>query len=209
MAQVTAGQQPEPGSAGRLARRAVRTPLSARAGRELVFCLIEAPLGLIELALPLAMIVVPPLAVVAPRVARRLGRAHRGLASRLLGQQIAAPSPVRYTGGPAAWLSATLRDGPGWRAVAFLVINVPAALLCGYAAVVWWGAGLANVTYPLWWAWFRNHPPTVHLSPVPALTPFGVLHIATLPGTFAASAAGVGMLVVAPWVTRAVVTADL
>jgi signal transduction histidine kinase len=195
--------------AGGLAAQAVRTPLSALAARELLFCLVEAPLGLIELAVPLAVTTLPPLAVLAPQVARCLGRAHRVLARRLLGRQIADPPPVRHAGGPVAWLSSTLRDGPGWRAVAFLVTNVPLALLCAYAAVVWWGAGLANVSYPLWWAWFRNHPPTVHLSAVPALTPFGVLHISTLPGTFAAFAVGVGMVIAAPWVTRAVVMADL
>jgi signal transduction histidine kinase len=174
-----------------------------------LFCLIEAPFGLIELAVPLALAFFPPLLLLAPRIARWLSRAHRALARRLLGQQIASPPPVRQTAGPMAWLSASLRDGPGWRAVAFLVINVPAALIFGYVTVVWWGAGIANVTYPLWWAGFRNHPATVHLSPLPALTPFGVLHISTLPGTFAAAAAGIGMVVAAPWVTRAVVTREV
>jgi signal transduction histidine kinase len=65
------------------------------------------------------------------------------------------------------------------------------------------------MTYPLWWAWFRNHPPGVHLSPVPVLTPFGVLHVATIAGTFAAFAAGAAMVAAAPWLTRAVVRADL
>jgi signal transduction histidine kinase len=185
------------------------TPLSARAARELLFCLVEAPLGLIELAVPIAVTFLPPLAVLAPRIARQLGRAQRALARRLLGQQIEAPPPMRRAGGPVAWLAATVRDGPGWRALAFLVINAPLAVLCGYAAAVWWGAGLANVTYPLWWAWFRNHAAGVHLSPIPALTPFGVLHIASQAGTFAAFALGAGMLIAAPWLTRAVVLAEV
>jgi signal transduction histidine kinase len=53
----------------------------------------------------------------------------------------------------------------------------------------------------------------VHLSPLPVFTPFGwfgqgTFHVATLPGTFAAAAAGVAMLLAAPWVTRAVVSVD-
>ena len=40
------------------------------------------------------------------------------------------------------------------------------------------------------------------------LTPFGILHVATLAGTFAAFAAGTAMVAAAPWVTRAVVSAD-
>jgi signal transduction histidine kinase len=53
----------------------------------------------------------------------------------------------------------------------------------------------------------------VTLSPVPVLTPLGwfgqsVFSIATFPGTFAAFATGAGMLLAAPWVTRAAVSAD-
>jgi signal transduction histidine kinase len=70
------------------------------------------------------------------------------------------------------------------------------------------GAGLANLTYPFWWPFFRNHPPGVRLGPVGALTPFGVLPVATFPGTFAAFAAGVAMLLACPWLARAASTAD-
>ena len=77
-------------------------------------------------------------------------------------------------------------------------------------AVFLWAAGLANLTYPFWWGLFRNHPPGVRLSPVLVATPFPgrVLHVATYPGTFLAFAIGVAMVLVAPWVTRAVVAAD-
>jgi len=149
------------------------------------------------------------LVVLAPRIARRLTAAHRRLAGRLLGERIAGPAPIRGGRGPVSWLGATLRDGPGWRAAGYLVVQVPLAVLGCYAVVIWWAAGLANMTYPLWWAGFRNHPPSVQLSPVPVLTPFGVLHVATIAGTFAAFAAGGLMVAVAPWLTRAVVRADL
>ncbi len=68
--------------------------------------------------------------------------------------------------------------------------------------------GLANLTYPFWWPLFRNHPPNVRLQPVFALTPFGALRVATFPGTFAAFAAGVAMVLAAPWLARAVSSAD-
>jgi len=59
----------------------------------------------------------------------------------------------------------------------------------------------------------RNHPSGTHLSPVPVFTPFGLFgsstfRVATFPGTFAAFAAGVGMVLAAPWATRAVVCVD-
>jgi signal transduction histidine kinase len=156
-----------------------------------------------------AVLVLAALLISAPRLARRLAAAHRRLAGHLLGEHIAGPAPIRAGRGLLSWVGATLRDGPGWRAAGYLLVQLPLALIGCYAVVIWWAAGLVNMTYPLWWAWFRNHPPGVQLSPVPVLTPFGVLHVATIAGTFAAFAAGAAMVAAAPWLTRAVVRADL
>src|SRR6185437_2488903 len=100
----------------------------------------------------------------------------------------------------------------GWRVIAYLLAKLPVGLFELYAVFCWIG-GLVNLSYPLWWGAFRNHPPAVRLSPVPVFTPFGwfgagTFRVATLPGTFAAAAAGAAMLLAAPWVTRAVTSAD-
>jgi signal transduction histidine kinase len=147
------------------------------------------------------------LILLVPRIARRLGAAHRRLAAGLLGEDIPGPPPIRRGRGVAGWLSATVRDGPGWRAAAYLLVKLPVTVGELYAAF-FAAAGLANLTYPFWWPLFRNHPPGVRLGPVAALTPFGALHIATFPGTFAAFAAGAAMLLAAPWVAWAVSSAD-
>src|SRR5436309_298314 len=104
------------------------------------------------------------------------------------------------------------RDGAGWRIMVYLLAKLPVGLIELYAVFFWIG-GLVNLSYPLWWGAFRNHPPGVRLSPVPVFTPFGwfgegTFHVATLPGTFAAAAAGAAMLLAAPWVTKAVTSAD-
>jgi signal transduction histidine kinase len=134
--------------------------------------------------------------------ARGLGALQRRLAVRLLGVRVAAPPPVPP--GP--------RDRNGWRAVAYLLAKLPVALAGLYAVVLWVG-GLVNLSYPLVWGAFRNHPPGARLSPVPVFTPFGwfgdgTFAVTTLPGTFAAAAAGAAMLLAAPWVLRAVTAAD-
>ncbi|HEY2957717.1 MAG TPA: sensor domain-containing protein [Actinomycetota bacterium] len=186
------------------ARVAVTEPLTRRARLELLFCLAGIPLGLVTFAMiPLAPVVVV-LVPVLPLVARRLGGVHRGLAARLLGERVPPPPPPR-----PGRLWAGLRDGPGWRAMAYQVLKLPAAFLEGYAAYLWLG-GLANLTYPFWWGLFRNHPPGVLLGPVLVATPFPgrVLHVATFPGTFAAFAVGLVMLLAAPWVTRGVTAVD-
>jgi signal transduction histidine kinase len=147
------------------------------------------------------------LLVLVPGGARRLAAVHRGLVARLLGERIAGPPPLRHGRGPGRWLVATLRDGPGWRAAAYLLVKLPVAVAEVYAAFLA-AAGLANLTYPFWWPLFRNHPPGVRLGPVGALTPFGVLPVATFPGTFAVFAAGVAMILASPWMARAASTAD-
>jgi len=219
----------------------LRGPFTGRARREVLFCLFTVPFGVfVPLAgffvtVRLALLASGPpwnsggnpsgLAVAAGTgvaallavllvttgAARRLTGACRGLAGRLLGEQVTAPPPLAGRG--ARGLGARLADGPGWRALAYLLLKFPVMLLECYAVAVLWGAGLANLTYPFWWQQFRNHPPGVHLSPVPVITPFdwfgeGHFTVATFPGTFAAFGAGAGMLLAAPWVTRAVVAAD-
>jgi signal transduction histidine kinase len=226
-------------AAAAVARVAVRAPFTARARRELLFCLAGLPF---VVANPVAGFVVvvdliwrvtpgrPPnpswLEVVAAVMViglllallmvtgadRELGSLQRLLAARLLGARISAPPPIRRSAGRLGRLGAGLRDGAGWRAMAYLLLKLPVALL-GLYAVFFWVAGVVNLSYPFWWQSFRNHPPGVRLNPVPVFTPFdwfGQDHftVATFPGTFAALAAGVAMLLSAPWVTRAVASAD-
>jgi signal transduction histidine kinase len=206
-----------------LTRAALQAPFGRRARRELLFCLVGVLVGLAVLAVVVALLVpgtaesviraavvtavLLPLAL-AIGMARRLGAAHRRLAERLLGERV-APPPDRPRRGWPGRLGAGLRDGPGWRALAYTLLKLPMAA-AGLYAVFLWAAGLANLTYPFWWGLFRNHPPGVRLSPVLVATPFPgrVLHVATYPGTFLAFAIGAAMVLAAPWVTRGVVAAD-
>jgi len=203
---------------------ALREPFGGRARRELLFCLVEVLCGLAVLAVIVALLapgtaesviraaviiaVLVPLALTTG-MARRLGATYRRLAERLLDERIAPPPSARPAGEMLARLGVGLRDGPGWRALAYTLLKPPIAAV-GLYAVFLWAAGLANLTYPFWWGLFRNHPPGVRLSPVLVATPFPgrVLHVATYPGTFLAFAVGAAMVLVAPWVTRAVVAAD-
>ena len=233
----------EPPTGLRFARAAARAPFSSRARREVLFCLSGIPFGFLSpllvffialdlLALTggqpwttsgnpswLAILTAVATAAlltaigVASGATRRFATACRRLAGWLLGDHISAPPPVRAARSVARRLAARLGDGPGWRAVAYLLVKLPLSLLELYVVAVFWCAGLANLTYPFWWQSFRNHPAGVHLSPVLVITPFdwsgqGHFTVATFPGTFAAFAAGIGMLLAAPWVTRAVVAAD-
>ena len=210
-----------------------KLPFTGRARRDIAFCVLTLPLILpgpvvgFAVTIGLAQVVGPPWVaggnpswlamltavavavltaalVVATGAARALAAATRRAAGRLLGEHL-PPPPPRH---------ARLGDGPGWRAMAYLMLKLPVGLAECYAVGIFWVAGLVNLTYPFWWLSFRNHSPGAQLNPVPVITPFnwsgigGHFRVTTFPGTFAAFGAGVGMLLAAPWVTRAVVAAD-
>jgi signal transduction histidine kinase len=147
------------------------------------------------------------LVIMLPRAARWLGAVQRRLTARLLGERIAAPAPPRRASGAFGRAGAMLRDGPGWRAAACLLVKLPVTVAELYA-VAFAALGLSALTYPFWWPLFRNHPAGTHLAPVSVLTPFGTFHIATYAGTLLAFAVGAAMLLAAPWVARGAARAD-
>ena len=107
-----------------------------------------------------AVVVLTVVLMVATGLTRTLAAAVRRTAGRLLGEHVATPPPPR----------ARLGDGPGWRAMAYLMLKLPAGLAEWYAVGVFWVAGVVNLSYPFWWLSFRNHSPGVRLSPVPVIT---------------------------------------
>ena len=144
---------------------AVRAPFTGRARRDIAFCLLTLPLvlpvplvgfavtiGLANQAGPpwladgnpswLAMLTAVAAAVltaalmVATGAARALTAAVRRVARQLLDEHV-LPPPPRH---------ARLGDGPGWRAMAYLMLKLPAGLAECYAVVVFWLAGLVNLT---------------------------------------------------------------
>jgi signal transduction histidine kinase len=143
--------------------------------------------------------------VLVPRAGRGLGALHRQLTARLTGERIATP-PVRRSGGLLARLTADVRDGPGWKAAAYQVLKLPVTVAEAYAALLA-VAGLADLAYPVWWLAFQ--PSAGGARPaVLAVTPVGLLRVASFAGTFAVLAIGAGMLLAAPWAARAIGSAD-
>jgi signal transduction histidine kinase len=70
--------------------------------------------------------------------------------------------------------------------------------------------GIINLSYPLWWPLFRNHPPGTRLHPVVVVTPlpFGSFQVNSWAATFLVAVTGALLLLAAPWLTRGVVMAD-
>ncbi|MBM2621938.1 sensor domain-containing protein [Actinoplanes sp. LDG1-06] len=147
---------------------------------------VVAPVFLVLLAITVVLLV-----VLAVPAARAMGVLQRRLAERLLDRPVPAPPPRR-----------------SWRAVGYCLLKVPLAIPQGYGAFCY-VFGVVNLSYPVWWPLFRNHPPGTTLGPVRALTPFGMISTRTVAGAFLIAAAGLGMLLVAPWLMRAGAAMDV
>jgi signal transduction histidine kinase len=210
-----------------LVRAAVRAPVSGRTWREVLYCLIGLPLGLASF-MAIAMIFAAgtaltlsvvgavlglALLVLGLALARGAGFAFRRLARRLLGLHLPEPPKPAAGTGVLGRLETRLRDGGGWRAVAYLVVRLPLSYGGTLLIGLLWGTGLYYLTYPLWWYVVTkqvNGPSHYSAAASSVLTPFaaGGTHITTLGGAFGVALLGIPLLLVAPWIGRGVVLAD-
>jgi signal transduction histidine kinase len=211
--------------AAAVVRGLLRTPLTAQARREALYCLISVPLGLlgffiVTFLVPAGLVVSCSvlgtvvglvLLVLNLRLARRLGGWNRRLAGRFLNAQVMPPTPFRRPSGSIILrLDARLRDGTGWRATGYLLLKLPVIVL-QYFALGFWACGLFDLTYPVWWPLFRNHPSGTTLHPMPAATPppfNATIQAGSWAGTLQVLLFGVALLVAAPWLTRGAVAVD-
>jgi len=206
-------------TAEELGRAAARAPFARRARREIGYALAGAVPAVVGFALVLSLLVagagltvtllgtVPGLLVLVLtlRLARRVGVLQRWLARRTLGDQCAAPAPFRPGRGVLGRLDARLRDGAGWRAVAYTLVKLPVAFFQGWA-VSFWIIGLIDLVYPFWWPLARH--PAGHTSLVVIPLPAGSFSVSNWPETLLAAMAGAATLLAAPWLLRAVTAGD-
>ena len=76
--------------------------------------------------------------------ARRIGGAFRRLAGAVLDERVAEPPAFVASPGVLGWLQSALRDGPSWRARAYLLLKLPLAAVTAVATGVW-----ATSLYPV------------------------------------------------------------
>jgi signal transduction histidine kinase len=213
------------GAPAALARQILRAPFCARARREIEYCLVAVPVGLAGF-LVVGWVLAPSLlvsasvlgtvvgllgVVLALRLARRFGSLYRGVAARLLGEQVAGPPPFRRPSGSViVRLDARLRDGPAWRAVGYVLLRAPLGF-AQYLVLSFWVCGAVDLSYPLWWPLFRNPPRGTTLKPAVAITPppfSSFVHASDWGGSLLVAIFGAFLLLSAPWLTRGAVAVD-
>jgi signal transduction histidine kinase len=143
-----------------IARKVVETPFTSRTWSELLFMMASMPIAFIGLAfVGITMVAGVVLAItfvgliligVAVRGARGVGGMQRRLARALLHEVIEEPAPFSPRPGYLGWLQSSLRDRTGWKAMAYLAVKVPLALVALFTAFSLWWDALRCLTYPLW-----------------------------------------------------------
>jgi signal transduction histidine kinase len=210
-------------SAGGTAGRLLRAPFARRTGAEGLYVLVGVVLGaagfvcVAAVLYPGALLAVTlvglPLLAAALRGARRLGGLHRDLARRLLGVEVATPAPLRpepgsgFLGGFLGWVWSGLRDAAGWRAVLYLLVKLPVALVTFLVAAAFWLYGVFFVGYPVLRLVLppeRDRHGTWHRG----LQLFPDTYLDTWPRILAVVAVGVVLLAAAPWVVHAVLALE-
>ncbi|MGH3298295.1 MAG: sensor histidine kinase [Trebonia sp.] len=147
-----------------------------------------------------------PLLVLSLLAARRLAGVSRGLAGRLLGVRVAAPPPPARGQGVVGWARAGLTDPVAWRACAYLVLKLPVALIAVVVAGFLWVYGVPYLTFPLWWP--AVHGAAIHIPAWLSWWTANPVRVAqavrTWPAALALVPVGAFVLLVTPWLTRAV-----
>src|SRR5882757_3252963 len=199
-------------------RTVLRAPFAARTWARLLYAVIALVLGvaggyalLLLLAagtlLSVTFIGLPLIALVLA-VVRPVGRLHRWLIRTLLGEEIAAPHPIRRGSGLLGRLRGRLGDVVAWRAVAYLLAKIPLSILAAAVGIGVLAEGLWSAGYPLWW---RINPDTVHTGHGTVRRfgfSIGSFYFDTWPRAFLVCAAGLVVLLLWPWPVRAVLALD-
>jgi signal transduction histidine kinase len=206
-------------SSGRPAATILLAPLTRRSWSELGYALIGLPLGVAGFVVTVAtisfglgnsfLLIGLPLLAVGSIIARWFGAVDREVARRLLGVRVAEPAPLQRKPGFVGWIVAQLTDVVAWRARAYLVLRLPLSVASFFVAAFFWAVGIAYVLWPAAWAAGLSHVMVRQNGVMQHVTPsYGSFYFDTWPRLWLLFAQGVILLLLAPWVLRAVLMLD-
>ncbi|HEY9372673.1 sensor histidine kinase [Streptomyces sp.] len=196
---------------------ALRAPIEARTWREFGYLLLSLPLSVLYFGLSIAAVALGagllitflgiPLLAGGLAMCRGFGAVERGRARGLLRLDVADPEPARAAkGGVMAWVGAVLKSGASWRHLLYAVLHMPWAIFAFTVSVVFVVYGWATLTYPLWmWVYpvfvgqdgiqlYGDSTHSIYLDSPLELTLTGLL--------------GLALVLVTPWVVRALANVD-
>ncbi|WP_237534812.1 sensor histidine kinase [Streptomyces sp. SID3343] len=200
-------------------RTFLKTPFTRRTWAETGYAIVGFPLASVGFVLMLALamtgalltVTLIGLPVIALLVmgARWWGGLHKGLARGMLGVEVAPLRRFRPHAGLLGRLGACLGNAEGWRAILYILIGFPLASVTLVATAMAWSYGVISLAYPLVLVVFDPRTTDVHGVEHRSLMQFGDnYYMDTWPRQLMVCAAGVLILLIAPWIVRALVAVD-
>ncbi|WP_194816358.1 sensor histidine kinase [Nocardia sp. XZ_19_385] len=212
-AEPTVVLDPQP-SAPPLWRTVLSAPIQARTWKEFAYLLAVFVLGLVVvtylfvglgggLFVSLTIIGIPLLALVLLG-GRPWAWIYRGLAETLLDTPVESPPPFAPQPGVFGFLKSAFTDRPSWRALVFLVIQVPLGIVIGYLALVVAAMVVFVAISPIIWGVFRPVNADENGVPRNSMMQFGSFYIDTWPRVLGVGAIGVLLCFALPWLLRGI-----
>ncbi|GGL74062.1 histidine kinase [Streptomyces fumigatiscleroticus] len=195
----------------------LRAPFEGRSWREFGYVLLSLPVSILMFTYAVTMVSLGagllvtflgiPVLAAALAGCRGLGALERARARGLLGLEVSAPEPLRMKRqGMMAWIGAVLKSGTSWRALLYAVLHLPWAVFSFAVAVSVWVCGWAMLTYPLWFWAFPMY------AGQDGIQLYGDgRHGVYLDNAFEISVTalvGLSIVLVTPWIVRALTTVD-
>ncbi|MET7640258.1 sensor domain-containing protein [Streptomyces sp. NPDC005438] len=196
-----------------------RAPLSGRFWRELAYVVSGIPLAAVFWALSVALLAASlgllitflgiPLLALTLHYAGGVGALERGRARVLLRYDVGSPQSGADSGrGLMGWLSASLRNGESWRALAYSLVHLPWALVAGVVSLMFSTYSLLALTYPLY-AWtFPHYLDEPGLQLWGDGTVEGSHYVDSVPEIALTSLVGLLLTLVTPWVVMGLTQVD-
>jgi hypothetical protein len=190
--------------AGGVLRRWYRPLVAARTWKETASLLVALPIGafwatavITGLSVSVGLLVTLlglPLLVAVIAFGRVIGATERSMARVLLDTDVTAPAAVDRTGSVWARGRRMMRDGPGWRGLAYGALALPVGVLTFTAAVVTWTVAGALAAFPVYGAFISGSD----LDDVPEVLEPLVYGWGRVGATIGIAAVGVLLLALAP-----------
>ncbi|MFF0744589.1 sensor histidine kinase [Streptomyces sp. NPDC004111] len=194
----------------------LRAPFEPRAWREFGYVLLSLPISIVvfvcaifTVSLGAGLLVtflgIPVLAA-GLALARGFGAMERARARLLLGLDVPSPRPLRGAKPSLmGWVGALLKSGVSWRHLLYGLLHMPWAIFAFAVSLMFWTYGLAALTYPLChWAFNSSNGGGIQF--------YGdgehQVYLDSPPEIALVSAIGLLVVIVCPWVTRALVSVD-
>ncbi|MEU6058570.1 sensor domain-containing protein [Streptomyces sp. NPDC047097] len=196
----------------------LRAPFEGRTWREFGYLLLGLPLSLAYFTLAITAMAVGagllvtfigiPLLAAGLAMCRGFGVVERARARALLGLRIPSPTPVLAGSGKGVMkrTAALFKSGESWRHLLYALLHMPWAVFAFSVALSFWAYGWSFATYPLWRWVFPVYAGTGGLQL------YGDRDHAIYldaPGEIAAtSLVGLALVLITPWVIRALAMVD-